>query len=137
MRRKVRRGFKCVESRKRCVRVGGRSVSVDVRFIAATNMDFAQAVLQRRFRSDLYYRLNAFPITLPPLRDRREDIPLLAQHFLQRCRAKLQRGNLMFHDPALTRLAQYDWPGNFRELQNVIERPFSLRPISSKLPNAW
>src|SRR5512146_249353 len=104
-------------------RVGGaRSVPVDVRLIAATNMDLAQAVLQRRFRADLYYRLNVFPVVLPPLRARSQDIPLLAQHFLQLCRVKLKRGNLIFHDSALTRLTQYDWPGNIRELENVVER---------------
>lgn len=104
-------------------RVGGvRSVPVDVRLIAATNIDLAQAVIERRFRADLYYRLNVFPIMLPPLRDRGQDIPILAQHFLQLCRVKLKRGNLMFHDSVVTRLAQYDWPGNIRELENVIER---------------
>lgn len=110
-------------------RVGGaKSVSVDVRVIAATNVDLAQAVADKRFRADLYYRLTVFPITLPPLRDRREDIPLLAQHFLQLCRVKLNRGNVIFDDAALARLAQYDWPGNIRELQNVIERAAILAP---------
>ncbi|HEX7768317.1 MAG TPA: sigma 54-interacting transcriptional regulator [Nitrospira sp.] len=104
-------------------RVGGvRSVPVDVRLIAATNIDLVQAVMERRFRADLYYRLNVFPIMLPPLRDRSQDIPTLAQHFLQLCRMKLKRGNLVFHDSVVTRLAQYDWPGNIRELENVIER---------------
>lgn len=104
-------------------RVGGaKSVAVDVRLIAATNVDLAQAVAERRFRADLYYRLMVFPITLPPLRERGEDIPLLAQHFLQLCRVKLNRGHIIFSDEALARLAKYDWPGNVRELQNVIER---------------
>ncbi len=110
-------------------RVGGaKSVSVDVRLIAATNVDLAQAVEQRRFRADLYYRLMVFPITLPPLRDRSEDIPPLAEHFLQLCRVKLNRGDIIFDDQALARLAQYDWPGNIRELQNVIERAAILAP---------
>ena len=110
-------------------RVGGaKSVPVDVRLIAATNVDLAQAVAEKRFRADLYYRLMVFPITLPPLRDRSEDIPLLAQHFLQLCRVKLNRGDVVFDAEALTRLAQYDWPGNIRELQNVIERAAILAP---------
>jgi len=104
-------------------RVGGtRSVPVDVRLIAATNADLAQAVQQGRFRADLFYRLKVFPITLPPLRERLEDIPLLAQHFLQQCRVKFNRGDLVFDESSLQRLAQYAWPGNIRELQNVIER---------------
>lgn len=112
-------------------RVGGaKSVSVDVRLIAATNVDLAQAVADRRFRADLYYRLMVFPISLPPLRDRNEDIPLLAQHFLQLCRVKLNRGDVMFDEEALARLAKYDWPGNIRELQNVIERAAILAPTN-------
>lgn len=110
-------------------RVGGaRSVPVDVRLIAATNADLSQAVTEKRFRADLYYRLKVFPITLPPLRDRSEDIPLLAERFLQQCRSKLNRGNLVLEASALARLAQYDWPGNIRELQNVIERAAILAP---------
>lgn len=104
-------------------RVGGaRSIPVDVRLIAATNVDLAQAVMEKRFRADLYYRLKVFPIALPPLRERSEDIPLLARHILQLCRVKLNRGDLTFSESALARLTQYDWPGNIRELQNVIER---------------
>jgi formate hydrogenlyase transcriptional activator len=104
-------------------RVGGtRAVPVDVRLIAATNADLAQAVQQGRFRADLFYRLKVFPITLPPLRERLEDIPLLAQYFLQQCRVKLNRGDLLFDESSLRRLARYAWPGNIRELQNVIER---------------
>lgn len=104
-------------------RVGStQSIRVDVRLIAATNVDLAQAVSDGRFRADLYYRLKVFPIMVPPLRDRREDIPLLAEHFLQLCKTKLNRTNLMFNASAMPRLACYDWPGNIRELQNVIER---------------
>ncbi len=110
-------------------RVGGaKSVPVDVRLIAATNVDLAQAVEHKRFRADLYYRLMVFPIMLPPLRDRPEDIPLLAQHFLQLCRVKLKRDNVIFDDQAVARLTRYDWPGNIRELQNVIERATILAP---------
>jgi formate hydrogenlyase transcriptional activator len=78
----------------------------------------------------LYYRLKVFPITLPPLRDRKEDIPHLAQHFLQHCRVKLDRGDLLLADSVLPRLMQYEWPGNVRELQNVIERAAILTPTS-------
>lgn len=110
-------------------RIGGaRSIPVDVRLIAATNVDLGDAVLQKRFRADLYYRLKVFPIVLPPLRERREDIPLLAQHFLNVCRDKFKRGDLLFDDAALARLSRYDWPGNIRELQNVIERAVILSP---------
>ncbi len=101
---------------------GARSVPVDVRLVAATNVDLAQAVAEKRFRADLYYRLRVFPIALPSLRERSEDVPLLARHFLDLCRVKLNRGDLVFDDSALARLAQHDWPGNIRELQNVIER---------------
>ncbi|WP_246507584.1 sigma 54-interacting transcriptional regulator [Nitrospira defluvii] len=110
-------------------RVGGaRSVRVDVRLIAATNVDLDEAVEKGRFRADLYYRLKVFPIGLPPLRDRKEDIPLLAQHYLQICQAKLNRPGLAFSETASARLARYDWPGNIRELQNVIERAAILAP---------
>jgi formate hydrogenlyase transcriptional activator len=85
-------------------------------------VDLAQAVAEKRFRADLYYRLRVFPIALPPLRERSEDVPLLARHFLDLCRVKLNRGNLVFDDSAVARLAEYDWPGNIRELQNIIER---------------
>ena len=99
-----------------------RTRKVNVRIIAATNRDLKQEVDAGRFRQDLYYRLNVFPIDVPPLRRRREDIPPLASHFLKRAAAKLKRPR-----PALTQrdalqLQNYDWPGNVRELQNVIER---------------
>jgi formate hydrogenlyase transcriptional activator len=112
-------------------RVGGaQSVPVDVRVIAATNVDLAKAVADKRFRADLYYRLKVFPITLPPLRERSEDVPVLAQHFLDLCRVKLHRANLLLGDAALARLVQYDWPGNIRELQNIIERAAILAQAS-------
>jgi formate hydrogenlyase transcriptional activator len=109
---------------------GAQSVRVDVRVIAATNVDLAHAVAEKRFRADLYYRLKVFPITLPPLRERREDVPLLAQHFLDRCRVKLNRRHLRFGASALDRLIQHDWPGNIRELQNTIERAAILAQAS-------
>jgi formate hydrogenlyase transcriptional activator len=99
---------------------------VDVRIVAATNQNLAQMVAERRFRMDLYYRLNVFPITLPPLRERAADIPLLADHFLRisACR----QGKSIEHVPAevMTALIRYNWPGNIRELQNFIERSVIL-----------
>jgi Nif-specific regulatory protein len=103
-------------------RVGGsRSLSVDVRIIAASNADLEEAVRTRRFREDLYYRLHVVPIVLPPLRERREDIPLLVGHFLQRFNAE-NRKALKISSPAMDLLVGYDWPGNVRELENCIER---------------
>jgi transcriptional regulator with GAF, ATPase, and Fis domain len=93
-----------------------RTRAVDVRLIAATNRDLKQEVARGRFREDLYFRLNVFPVESVPLRERREDIPLLAQHFL------MLKSDLRLSEGDARRLARYDWPGNVRELQNVIER---------------
>jgi PAS domain S-box-containing protein len=98
-----------------------RTRTVDVRLIAATNRDLKQEVQRGRFREDLYFRLNVFPIESVPLRERREDIPLLAQHFLMSERAEPKSG-LRLSEGDVRRLSRYDWPGNVRELQNVIER---------------
>jgi Nif-specific regulatory protein len=103
-------------------RVGGsRSLTVDVRIIAATNADLEEAVRARRFREDLYYRLHVVPIVLPPLRERKEDIPLLVGHFLQRFNTE-NRKALKISSPAMDLIVGYDWPGNVRELENCIER---------------
>lgn len=103
-------------------RVGGsRSLTVDVRIIAATNADLEDAVRTRRFREDLYYRLHVVPIVLPPLRERKEDIPLLVGHFLQRFNAENRKG-LKISSAAMDLIVGYDWPGNVRELENCIER---------------
>jgi formate hydrogenlyase transcriptional activator len=101
---------------------GGRSMQVNVRVIAATNQDLTEMVQQRAFRADLFYRLNVFPIRVPPLRERIEDIPLLVAHFV-RCFAERQ-GKTIDEVPAdfIESLRQYAWPGNVRELQNLIER---------------
>jgi formate hydrogenlyase transcriptional activator len=108
-------------------RVGGtRPVPVDVRIVAATNSDLVTAVNEGRFRQDLYYRLHVFPIVLPTLRERREDIPLLARHFLEAYRVKLNRPVLELSPESMARLTSYAWPGNVRELQNVIERAVIL-----------
>jgi two-component system response regulator HydG len=101
---------------------GTRTIRVDVRIVAATNRDIAQMVRDKRFREDLYYRLNVITITLPPLRDRPEDVPLLAQHFLRHYAAKNNRRLEGLTAEALQRLEGYAWPGNVRELENVIER---------------
>lgn len=98
-----------------------RTRAVDVRVIAATNRELKQEVQYGRFREDLYFRLNVFPIESVPLRDRREDIPLLAQHFLA-SESRALKSNLRLSEGDVRRLTQYDWPGNVRELQNVIER---------------
>jgi two-component system response regulator HydG len=101
---------------------GTRTQRVDVRLVTATNQDLAQMVREKRFREDLYYRLNVITITVPPLRERREDIRLLAQHFLRVYSAKNNRRLDGFTDDAVRRLEGYAWPGNVRELENVIER---------------
>jgi transcriptional regulator with GAF, ATPase, and Fis domain len=104
-------------------RVGSSDpVQVDVRVIAATHQDLEQLIALGRFRQDLYYRLNGFPITLPPLRDRREDIAELAQHFLRRYCQRCGKEVTQIDDDALARLKAYHWPGNIRQLENVIER---------------
>jgi len=105
-----------------------RTVKVDVRVIAATNRDLEKAVADGDFRADLYYRLNVFPIPIPPLRERREDIPLLAHYFTAKYASRV--GKRIDHIPAATleRLCGYSWPGNVRELENVIERAVILTP---------
>jgi two-component system response regulator HydG len=104
-------------------RLGGtKTIKVDVRVVAATNQDVAQMVKEKRFREDLYYRLNVITIRVPPLRERREDIRLLAQHFVSFYAAKNNRRLEGLTDDAVRRLEAYAWPGNVRELENVIER---------------
>ena len=104
-------------------RLGGtRTIDVDVRVIAATNRDLAEDVRLGRFRQDLYYRLNVFPITMPSLRDRREDIPLLAWHFVERFGRALNKPIERIPESVMQALQSYDWPGNIRELENVIQR---------------
>jgi transcriptional regulator with PAS, ATPase and Fis domain len=105
-----------------------RPTKVDVRVIAATNSDLAQMVRDGTFREDLYYRLNVIPIHLPPLRERREDIPLLVQHFLDRfCRELVPaRPALTVSQHAMRRLMGFSWPGNVRQLENALERAVAL-----------
>jgi two-component system response regulator PilR (NtrC family) len=99
---------------------------VDVRIIAATNKDFEKEIAEGRFREDLYYRLSVIPIQLPPLRERREDIPLLARHFLESFRKSMEKPIEGICPEAMGRLESYDWPGNVRELENTMERAVAL-----------
>jgi formate hydrogenlyase transcriptional activator len=104
-------------------RVGGtQTLKVDVRLIAATNRDLERAVADERFRADLYYRLNVFPIAIPPLRKRTQDVPRLARHFAMLYASKMGKKVGLLAADVLDRLTAYSWPGNVRELQNVIER---------------
>ncbi len=108
-------------------RVGGNDViKVDVRLIASTNQDLAEAVREGNFREDFYYRLNVIPLSLPPLKDRPEDIPLLARHFLAGFAAEAGREVTGISTEAMRVLMHYAWPGNIRELENVIERAVTL-----------
>lgn len=110
-------------------RVGGRtSVALDVRVMAATNRDLGGWVREGRFREDLYYRLNVFPLEIPPLRARRGDIAALAEHFLQRFETVVGRRDYGLSAAALAELTLYDWPGNIRELCNVVQRAMVLAP---------
>ena len=108
-------------------RVGGtEEISVDVRIIAATNRDLSEMVAENQFREDLFYRISVIPLELTPLRHRRDDIPLLADHFLARLNASMGRKFDHISDEALKKLESYDWPGNVRELENALERAFIL-----------
>jgi len=103
--------------------VGGRErIQIDVRVIAATNRDLTAAVADGEFREDLFYRLNVFPLEIPPLRDRQEDIPVLVEYFVSRYARKAGKRFRRVSKRTLDRLRSYPWPGNVRELQNVIER---------------
>jgi formate hydrogenlyase transcriptional activator len=112
---------------KQVERLGGdRTFQVDVRVIAATNQGLWRMVQERKFRADLYYRLNVFPITLPPLRERRGDIRLLLAHFLRRFAQRQGKSVDYVSDQVMTAIEKYSWPGNIRELQNFIERSVIL-----------
>lgn len=105
---------------------GNKALYVDTRIIAATNENLEKAVELGRFRKDLFYRINVIRIHIPPLRERREDIPLLAEYFLEKLLEKLKKGKRIFSEEAMHALMNYDWPGNIRELQNIIERAVAL-----------
>src|ERR1700724_428562 len=103
---------------------------VDVRIIAATNKNFEKEIAEGRFREDLYYRLSVIPIQLPPLRERRDDIPLLARHFLEKFRKVMEKPIEGFSPEVMRKLEAYDWPGNVRELENTMERAVALETTS-------
>ncbi|TDI07310.1 MAG: sigma-54-dependent Fis family transcriptional regulator [Acidobacteria bacterium] len=114
--------------------VGGlKNIVVDVRIIAATNIDLKEAVKQQRFREDLYYRLNVISINLPPLRERRRDIPLLAEHFVRQFSKENDRPDCHLDPSTLKILMECDWPGNVRELENVMERAVVLAPDKGRI----
>jgi len=115
-----------------------RTIDVDVRVIASTNRDLGEEMRQGRFRSDLYYRLNVFPITLPSLRDRRQDIPGLVTHLVARLSKTLQKPIETIPPHVIRTLEQYNWPGNVRELENVLQRAIILSPARTLvLGDAW
>jgi formate hydrogenlyase transcriptional activator len=105
-----------------------RTLRTDARLIAATNRDLDAMVQEQKFRADLYYRVNVFPVRVPPLRERREDIPLLVRHFVQQFSRRMSRSVETIPSETMNAMARYDWPGNIRELQNVIERAVILSP---------
>ena len=122
---------------RRFRRLGGtEEVQADIRIVAATNQDLAKLVGEGKFREDLYYRINVIEIHLAPLRDRREDIPLLADHFLPKFAEQMGKPVMSISQEAHALLAAYDWPGNVRELQNVIERAVALEPSPVILPES-
>ena len=122
---------------RRFRRLGGtEEVQADIRIIAATNQDLPKLVAEGRFREDLFYRINVIPMHLPPLRDRREDIPLLADHFLAKYAEQMHKPVLTISHEAIVLLQGYGWPGNVRELENVIERAVALEQSPTVLPDS-
>jgi two-component system, NtrC family, response regulator PilR len=122
---------------RRFRRVGGlEELQADIRVIAATNQDLTKLIAEGRFREDLYYRINVIPLTLPPLRERREDIPLLAEHFLAKYSEQMGKQIVGLSDDALDLLTTHDWPGNIRELENVIERAVALESTPTILADS-
>src|SRR3989440_495995 len=116
-------------------RVGGtEEISIDVRIIAATNRDLSEMVAESQFREDLFYRISVIPLELPPLRHRRDDIPLLADHFLARLNTSMGKKIDRISDEALKKIEIYDWPGNVRELENAMERAFILETSNELSP---
>jgi transcriptional regulator with GAF, ATPase, and Fis domain len=112
----------------------GQTIRVNVRVVAATNQDLAQLVANKQFRPDLYYRLNVIPISLPPLRERVDDIPSLVEHFVRKFAARMGKPIDLIPDEVMEVLKSHDWPGNIRELQNFIERAVVLSPESVLRP---
>jgi two-component system response regulator PilR (NtrC family) len=122
---------------RRFRRLGGtEEVQADIRVIAATNQDLSRAIAEGRFREDLYYRINVIPISLPPLRDRREDIPLIAEHFVSKYNEQMGKGIAGIAHETMDLLGRYQWPGNIRELENVMERAVALERTPAILPDS-
>src|SRR3954471_2616748 len=122
---------------RRFRRVGGlEEQQADIRVIAATNQDLTRAIAEGRFREDLYYRINVTPTALPPLRDRREDIQLLAEHFVVKYTEQMDKEITGISHEAMELLVRHDWPGNIRELENVVERAVALEPTPAILPDS-
>jgi two-component system response regulator PilR (NtrC family) len=122
---------------RRFRRVGGlEELQADIRVIAATNQDLARAVAEGRFREDLYYRINVIPIVLPPLRQRREDIPLLAEHFLAKYAEQMGKEIHGLASATIDLLTKHEWPGNIRELETAIERAVALESTPTILPES-
>jgi two-component system response regulator PilR (NtrC family) len=118
-------------------RVGGlEEMQADIRVIAATNQDLSKLVAENRFREDLFYRINVIPIHLPPLRERQEDIQLLAEHFLAKFSEQMDKRLTSISHEALQLMLRYDWPGNIRELENTIERAVALEHTPVILPDS-
>ena len=119
-------------------RVGGdKLIPADVRVVAATNRDLEKAVADGSFRNDLYYRLSVFPLQMPPLRDRRADIPLLTEYLTQRYAARMGKTITSVSKRTMDVLTSYDWPGNVRELQNVVQRAVILCEGTLVVDEAW
>jgi two-component system, NtrC family, response regulator PilR len=122
---------------RRFRRVGGlEELTADIRVVAATNQDLARLITEGRFREDLFYRINVIPIALPPLRDRREDIGLLAEHFLAKYNEQMGKDIAGVSRESMELLVKHDWPGNIRELENVMERAVALEATPSILPES-
>jgi two-component system, NtrC family, response regulator PilR len=122
---------------RRFRRVGGlEELQADIRVIAATNQDLTKLIAEGRFREDLFYRLNVIPIALPPLCERREDIPLLAEHFLGKYNEQMSKSIAGLSHEAMELLVAHDWPGNIRELENVLERAVALEATPAVLPGS-
>ena len=122
---------------RRFRRLGGtEEVQADIRVVAATNQDLDKLVAEGKFREDLFYRINVIQMRLPPLRDRREDIPLLAEHFLSKYAERMDKPVHSISNEAIALLQAYGWPGNVRELENVIERAVALEQSPTVLPES-
>jgi transcriptional regulator with GAF, ATPase, and Fis domain len=114
-----------------------KTIKVNVRIIAATNRNLEEAITKKEFRQDLFYRLNVFPIISPPLRKRKEDIPLLVKHFVKKYEAKMGKEIKIIPDKVIDALMLYDWPGNIRELENLIERALILTSSTTLEYGSW